>query len=168
MGISPFGIDSWTPGGPSAKNDPDNELSEAYKTLADLSPLLLSTTKRGMMHGFQLDSNHSSAEFEMNGYTVEVSLDQIFGHRTDRGFGLIVATGPDTFIGAGKGFRVDFHIRTPGASKVGLAAIDEGEYVNGQFAPGRRLNGDENDQGEFWRVDQSKIHIERATLYHFE
>jgi len=168
LGISPFGIDSWIPGGTAAKNDPDNELSAAYQALASLSPLLLATTSPGMMHGFLLDSNRSSAEFEMNGYTVDVSVDQIFGHRSERGFGLIVATGPDTFIGAGKGFRVDFHLRAPGAAKVGLAAIDDGEYVDGQFVAGRRLNGDENDQGEFWRFDQSKIHIERATLYHFE
>jgi hypothetical protein len=168
LGISPFGIDGWAPGGWAAKNDPDNELSEAYKTLGVLSPLLLSSTAPGMMHGFQLDSNHPSVEFEMNGYTVDVSLDQIFGSRTDRGFGLIVATGPDTFIGAGKGFRVAFHLRTPGAPKVGLAAIDEGAYQNGQFVAGRRLNGDENDQGEFWRVDNRAIHIERATLYRFE
>ena len=168
IGISPFGIDSWVPGGWAAKSDPDNELTEAYKTLGDLSPLVLATTAPGMMHGFQLDSNHPSVEFEMKGYTVEVSLDQIFGHRVDRGFGLIMATGTDSFIGAGKGFRVSFHVRKPGFQRVGLAAIDDGSYQSGQFIPGRRLNGDENDQGEFWRFDERTIHIERATLYHFE
>jgi beta-galactosidase GanA len=168
LGISPFGIDGYLPGGWAAKSDPDNELSDAYKTLAALAPLLLSTNSPNMMHGFQLDKDHPSVEFEMNGYTLEVSLDQIFGHGAERGFGLIVATGPDTFIGAGKGFRVGFHRRAPGASKVGIAAIDEGEYQNGQFVPGRRLNGDENDQGQYWRVDQRSIHIERAMLYSFE
>ncbi len=168
LGISPFAIDGYIPGGWAAKNDPDNELSDAYAALSDLTPVLLSTTAHGMMHGFQLDANHPSAEFEINGYTLEVSLDEIFGHRTDRGFGLIVATGPETFIGAGKGFRVSFHARTPGAPRVGLAAVDEGEYHDGQFIPGRRLNGDENDQGQYWRVDPRTIHIERATLYRFE
>ena len=104
----------------------------------------------------------------MNGYTVEVSLDQIFGHRSERGYGLIVATGPDTFIGAGKGFRVGFRVRKLRNSRVGLAAIDEGTYKDGQFAPDRRLNGDENDQGQYWRFEQRDIHIERATLYRFE
>jgi beta-galactosidase GanA len=168
IGICPFAIDGWAPGGWAAKNDPENEMSDAYKTLGDMSPLLLATTDPKMMHGFQLDNNHPSEDFEMNGYTVEISLDQIFGHRADRGFGLIVATGPDSFLGAGKGFRVGFHVRRPGANKVGLAAIDEGSYQSGQFVPGRRLNGDENDQGEFWRFDERTIHIERATLYRFE
>jgi beta-galactosidase GanA len=168
LGISPFGIDAYLSGGWAAKSDPDNELSSSYATLAAISPLLFATTAPGMMHGFQLDKDHSSVEFEMNGYTVEVSLDEIFGHRSERGFGLIVATGPDTFIGAGKGFRAGFRARTPGAPRVGLASVDEGEYENGQFLPGRRLNGDENDQGQSWRFEQRAIHIERATLYRFE
>jgi hypothetical protein len=168
LGISPFGIDGYLPGGGAAKRDPDNELSDAYKTLAALSPLLLSTNSPAMTRGFQLDKDHPSVEFEMNGYTLEVSLDEIFGHRAESGFGLIVATGPDTFTGAGKGFRVGFHRRGPGAPRVGLAAIDEGEYRDGQFIPGRRLNGDESDQGQYWRVDQRSIHIERAILYNFE
>ncbi len=168
IGICPFAIDGWAPGGSAAKNDPEHELSDAYQTLGDIAPLLLATTEPGMMHGFQLDNNHPSVEFEMNGYTVDVSLDRIFGHRADRGFGLIVATGPDSFLGAGKGFRVGFHVRQPGAKKVGLVAIDEGTYQNGRFVPGRRLNGDESDQGEFWRFDERTIQIERAMLYRFE
>jgi len=167
LGISPFGIDSWVPGGPAAKGDPDNELSEAYQTLNELSPLLMETTKAGMIHGFHLDANHPSVEFEMNGYTVDVSLDEIFGHSAERGYGLIVTTEKDTFIGAGRGFRVSFRARTPGDLHVGLAAIDDGSYADGQFVAGRRLNGDENDQGQYWRFDQRADHIERATLYRF-
>lgn len=168
IGISPFAIDGWAPGGWAAKNDPDNELSESYKVLGELSPLLLETTSPEMTHGFLLDSNHPSVQFEMNGYTVDVRLDEIFGHGSSRGFGLILATGPDTFIGAGKGFRVDFHARKPGSQHVGIAAVDDGSYHDGQFIPERRLNGDENDQGEYWRVDERSIHIERAMLYRFD
>lgn len=168
LGISPFGIDGYLAGGWAAKSDPENELSGSYAALASLSPLLFANSAPGMMHGFQLDKDHSSIEFEMNGYTVDVSLDEIFGHRSDRGFGLIVAIGPETFVAAGKGFRVGFHSREPGEPKVGLAAVDEGEYRNGEFIAGRRLNGDENDQGQYFRVDQRAIHIERATLYRYE
>jgi beta-galactosidase GanA len=168
LGFSPFGIDGWLPGGWAAKNDAQNELAASYKTLQDLSPLLLATTQPGMMHGFQLDASHPSVQFEMNGYTVDVSLDQIFGHHTERGYGLIVATGPDTFIGAGKGFRVGFEVRAAAAPHVGLAAIDDGSYADGQFKAERRLNGDENDQGQYWRFDERTVHIERATLYRFD
>ena len=33
---------------------------------------------------------------------------------------------------------------------------------------GRRLNGDENDQGKTWRFDSRQIRTEKATLYRFE
>jgi hypothetical protein len=167
LGISPFGIDGWLPGGWAAKNDPDDELSAAYKALGALSPVLLATTDSKLIHGFQLDKDHPAVKFDINGYAVEVSLDEIFGHRAERGFGLIVATGPNSFIGAGKGFRVGF-ATAPGQPKVGLAAIDEGDFRDGQFLPNRRLNGDESDQGQYWRFEPRTIRIERATLYRFE
>ena len=71
------------------------------------------------MHGFVLDQDHPSVDFTMSGYTLHVSLDEIFGNHADNGFGLIMATGPDEFLGAGKGFRVTF---TPRAGcSVGIA-----------------------------------------------
>jgi len=70
-------------------------------------------------------------------------------------------TGPDEFLGAGKGFRVTF---TPRAASghVGIAAVDEGAFVDGKWIPGRRLNGDENDQGKGWRFDH--LAIEKVKL----
>ena len=50
----------------------------------------------------------SSVDFTMNGYTLHVSLDKIFGGQAESGFGLIMADGKDAFLGAGKGFRVTF------------------------------------------------------------
>jgi hypothetical protein len=95
-----------------------------------------------------------------------VSLDEIFGRGTDKGFGLIMATGPEEFIGAGEGFRVSFSTRSAG-SHVGLASIDEGRFEDGRWIAGRRLNGDENDQGNFWRFDSRGVKIEKAALYHY-
>jgi hypothetical protein len=103
----------------------------------------------------------------MNGYVVHVVLDEIFGSHSDQGFGLIIATGPDEFTGAGKGFRVSFTTRSP-TPHIGIATIDEGKFEDGKWVPGRRLNGDENDQGNYWRFDQHEIKIERATLYRFD
>ena len=168
LGISPFGIDAYLPGGWAAKNDPDGELAAAYQVLEAMSPVLLAATAPGASHGFQLDASHPSVEFEMNGYTVDVSLDELFGHHSESGYGLLVATGPDTFLGAGKGFRVSFSAREPGARRVGIAAIDEGAYKDGTFIAGRRLNGDESDQGQYWRFDQRSLHIERVRLYRVE
>ncbi len=164
LGFSPFGIDSQLDFSAGSKN----ELGASYQVLAELAPVLLSAQTRAPTHGFVLDKSHPAVDFVMNGYTVHVRLDEIFGNHSDQGFGLILATGPDEFLGAGEGFRVSFTPRQAGADKAGLAAIDEGRFVNGQWVAGRRLNGDESDQGEGWRFDGHSIHIEKAQLYRFQ
>jgi beta-galactosidase GanA len=159
LGFSPFGIDEW--------NDTNNDLSNSYSVLAPLLPLVLEQQTKGNVHGFLLDKNHPSVEFPINGYIAHVSLDEIFGSHSEKGFGLIMATGPDEFIGAGKGFRVSFSSRSS-TPHVGLASVDEGKFEAGKWIPGRRLNGDENDQGAYWRFDPRQIKTVKATLYHFE
>ena len=77
-----------------------------------------------------------------------------------------MATGPEEFVGAGKGFRVSFSTRTA-SSHVGLASVDEGRFEDGKWIAGRRLNGDENDQGSFWRFDSRGVKIEKAALYRY-
>jgi hypothetical protein len=160
LGVSPFGIDSW--------NDAGNELGKSYRVLEELSPLLIEHQTKANVHGFVLDRNHPSVTFLLNGLRVEVSLDEIFGSHAEKGFGLLMATGPDEFLGAGQGFRVSFKPDPEGAAKVGLASVEEGHFREGTWRGSRRLNGDENDQGRYWRFDQRQINIERATLYRYE
>jgi hypothetical protein len=50
---------------------------------------------------------------------------------------------------------VTFHPATPGPALVGIEAVDEGEYRNGSWVPGRRLNGDETFSGSMWRFPAS-------------
>jgi beta-galactosidase GanA len=158
LGFSPFGIDGW--------NDKDDALGESYRVMEQLTPMLVEAQSKGEAHGFLLDKSHPSVEFNMNGYVVRVSLDEIFGRGTEKGFGLIMATGPDEFVGAGKSFRVSFSKRSS-TSRVGLASVDEGKFEDGKWVAGRRLNGDENDQGSYWRFDSRAVKIEKAALYHY-
>jgi Domain of unknown function (DUF5597) len=171
IGFSPFAIDE-------LDSDPDGAMAASFAEIASLTPLLLAHQSAGDVHGFVLDKNHSSVDFTMNGYTVRVTRDQIFGNQAGAGFGLIMATGPDEFLGAGKGFRVSFVPRafvpgsfvpaSPSASHVGIASVDEGTFTDGNWVPGRRLNGDEDDQGQYWRFDSRQMHTEKLKLYHFE
>ena len=52
-------------------------------------------------------------------------------------------------------------------SRVGIASIDEGTFTDGNWVPGRRLNGDEDDQGQYWRFDGRSIHTEKLKLYRY-
>jgi hypothetical protein len=120
------------------------------------------------VHGFTLSKEHPFAEFYMNGYVVHVSLDEIFGNHAESGYGLIIATGQDEFLGVGKGFRVLITPRSASSFRLGYASIDEGTFKDGRWIPGRRLNGDENDQGNYWRFDSKSVRIEKAVLYRYE
>jgi len=158
FGFSPFGIDS--------EMDEKGDLAASYGVIAKLAPMLLEHQSAGDVHGFVLDKGHSSVDFTMSGYTVHVTLDELFGSHAESGFGLIMAAGPDEFLGAGKGFRVSFTPRS--GPQAGIAAVDEGSFENGKWIPGRRLNGDENDAGKGWRFNGPQLGTEKVTLYRFE
>jgi Domain of unknown function (DUF5597) len=161
IGFSPFAIED-------TEADPPGDLAASYAEIAGLAPLLLAHQSAGDVHGFVLDKNRPSVDFTMSGYTLHVALDRIFGSQADRGFGLIMATAPDEFLGAGKGFRVSFTPRSATGPQVGIAAVDQGTFTGGKWVPGRRLNGDENDQGQYWRFDSRHISTEKVKLYPFE
>ena len=61
-----------------------------------------------------------------------------------------------------------FEPKETGAKHVGIGSIDEGTFSEGAWVPGRRLNGDENDQGRFWRFASKGITIEKAVVFRFE
>ncbi len=160
LGFSPFGIDSW--------NDSDNELGKAYEVLMQMAPVLFKHEGAAEMTGFLLDKEHPSVSAVLNGYDVQISLDEIFGNHAQKGYGLIFANGPNEFLGVGSGFRVSFTPKSAGAPHAGIGYIEEGTFAGDTFIPGRRLNGDENDQGKFWRFAPQKIHIEKVVVYRFE
>ena len=161
IGTSPFAVDS-------IENPKDSPLSKSYEAIAQMAPLILKHQGKGEMAGFVLDKENPAVKRQLGGYDVEISLDSIFGRGAELGYGLIIATGPDEFVGVGSGFRVAFKPRTPGPALAGVGAVDEGVYRNGKWIPGRRLNGDENDQGQKCRFDSRRINIERCTVYRYE
>ncbi len=160
FGFSPFGIDG--------EMDEKGTLAASYGVIAGLAPILLEHQSAGDVHGFVLDKDHSVVDFAMGGYTLHVTLDELFGNHAESGFGLIMATGPDEFLGAGKGFRVSFTPRSPSGQQVGIAAVEEGSFVDGKWVPRRRLNGDETDAGKVWRFDWRQVSTEKMKLYRFD
>jgi uncharacterized protein DUF5597 len=64
-----------------------------------------------------------------------------------RPHGIFIATGPDEFYMAGLGLSITFSPNTPGPPMAGLAAVEEGYFVEGRWVPGRTLAGDDTGQG---------------------
>ena len=81
-------------------------LGESYRLLEQMARS--SCSIKAEITGFLLSKEQPSVKAELNGYELDISLDSIFGSRAEAGYGLIVAVGPDEFLGAGRGFRVAF------------------------------------------------------------
>ena len=120
------------------------------------------------MHGFVLDRDHRTVDFTMNGYTLHVSLDSIFGGTAESGFGLIMGDGKDAFLGAGKGFRVSFTPRADNAPRVGspLSTKASSSTANGSLAAASMAT--KTIRAAYWRFDPHQEQIEKVALYRFE
>jgi len=171
IGVSPFGIDRLgvMSFGPEKPKDPkETSLSKSYNILKQLSPLILAKQVSGEINGFVVDEKNPVINYDMGGYRVEVSLDEIFGRKAKLGYGIVMTDGPDKFIGAGSGFRVRFYSKTKSMELIGIGNVDEGIFRNGVWIPGRRLNGDEDDQGRAWRFSFFGLSIEKCSVYKYE
>ena len=58
--------------------DPNNDLGKSYEVLLKLAPVILQHEGKGEMAGFLLDKDHPQTTVELNGYRLDVSLDEIF------------------------------------------------------------------------------------------
>ena len=168
IGFSPFGVDSFVEMERDVLLDADNDLGKSYEVLLNLAPIILQHEGRGEMAGFLLDKDHPKTTVELKGYRLDVTLDRGFETDAQTGYGLIIAVGPDEFLGAGTGFSVSFGLEAGGPAHVGIGSIDDGKFSGGVWAPGKRLNGDENHQGKCWRFIPKRIHIEKARVYRYE
>jgi hypothetical protein len=162
IGVSPFGIDHM--------KDPEKfGFTKSYHVLEQLSPLILEKQPKKEVIGFVVDEKNPTITYKMNGYTLEITLDEVFGHTAKLGYGIVMTDGPNKFIGAGSGFRVLFHpLKTDSKDIIGVSDIDEGVFKDGAWDAGRRLNGDESDQGRSWRFASWGVDIEKCTVYTYE
>jgi hypothetical protein len=110
----------------------------------------------------------------LGGYTLNVSyerpsLSATQGAQTSDAVsgGLAIAVGPDEFIFAGTGLVVTFEANTPGPPLVGILSVQEGKFMEGQWNPGRWLNGDQTHQGRHLRLPPGKFDIQRVKLYRY-
>jgi beta-galactosidase GanA len=152
IGTSPFGVDS-------LEGDWATALHANYGILRQLAPLILAHRGSDAMIGFRLDTQQSRIVIPLGGYELEIMNEmqvmyEWLGRVPDApikpAYGLIIATGPGTYVGAGFGFRVAFRSIAPATAQVGIEAVEEGEYRDGEWIAGRRLNGDETWSGGSW------------------
>ncbi|HEX3767843.1 MAG TPA: DUF5597 domain-containing protein, partial [Puia sp.] len=118
FGFAPFGID----GKGYETSDP---LNETYAMLKNLSPLILEKQGKNSMRGVIVDTAHPTQELELGNYRIKASLSG--GKTIAMAGGLIIQTGTDEFIVAGKSLDV-FFISKYSTQKIGVLSADEGFF----------------------------------------
>jgi len=139
MGYSPFGIET------RETNPGKGPMSNAYKILGQLAPVILDAQGKGTIVGLILNKTDSVQSIKLGNYTLKVELraDRRGKDNAETGYGILINTGFDEYIIAGSDIEVSFSITAPQNPTVGLASVFEGTYENGNWIPGRELNGDE-------------------------
>jgi beta-galactosidase GanA len=169
IGFSPFSIESVE--GPAAAT-----LAAGYDLVAQLEPLIVEHQGKGEMAGLLIEGSEPQRvpqRVRLGGYTLNVTYER--GPSSAQGAqtpdvpagGLVIAAGPDEFVFAGTGLVVTFEADSPGAPLVGILSAQEGRYVNGEWAPGRWLNGDQTHQGRHVRLPPGRFDIQRVKLYRY-
>ncbi len=160
--FAPFGLEGQAVGGP---------IATSLKLISDLSPVILQFQGTGRMEGIlqtetpkaaapqlegvkETSGTKSDCDIALGGYVAHVLYST--ASPDDRAYGLIINTAPDEFLIAGDGLVVTFSSATK--REVGFAEIWEQVCVDGAWVNGRRLNGDQTNQGSvvqipFWRWD---------------
>lgn len=81
---------------------------------------------------------------------------------------LRLALGPTEFLVLGGGVIITFEPRSTGHRYAGILSIDEGEFRDGQWVAGRRLNGDESHQGRHLRIPYGQQGSIRVRLHDYD
>jgi len=166
IGFSPFAIES-------VEEPVSKLLAASYDVLKQLAPLILERQGKKAMAGVLPEGAEQRApqKVRLGGYALNVTYERFASSAQNTqtpdaiSGGLVISVGPDEFIFAGTGLVITFETETPSDVSVGILSAQEGKYVNGQWAPGRWLNGDQTHQGRHVRLVPGKFNIQRVKLY---
>jgi hypothetical protein len=113
--------------------------------LEQLSPLILAHQDDGSMNAAVLNRDNPAQTFVLGGYTLNVVLrrQRKADWVAENGYVLAIAEQADRFIVAGKDVEVTFVASGVSPAVAELGQVEEGDFREGRWVPGRRLNGDE-------------------------
>ncbi|MCY3020256.1 MAG: DUF5597 domain-containing protein [Planctomycetota bacterium] len=131
--FAPFGIEGIPADGP---------LSKSYALLASALPVVAERQGTGTMLGI-LQSSDAVREADLGGFRLRIKSATPYEKTKVPSFGLVIALAADEYLVAGANIAVDFLPLPGGLPNVEQLFHEEGRYENGEWIPGRRLNGDE-------------------------
>jgi len=150
-------------------------IAALYSELSHLAPLILEKQGTGQMAAMVLEGEaQRNGRLHLGGYSMTLTRSRPVApdRPGDQQVGvLFVQTGQDQFIALGAGdCQVTFMPDAEGPAQAGIVSIDEDVLVNGEWIRQRRLNGDENGQGQVLRMNDEgtgKASAYRVRLYRY-
>jgi beta-galactosidase GanA len=171
IGFSPFGIDrTGDPGGAASGQSP---LASAYAVLDHLAPLIVEKQGTDQLSGIVLEGmEQRSGRISFGGYSISVNWAGFGGaqngQEANRRIGIMfIQVGEDEFLIIGSGAAsLSFASAIESTQTAGIASIDEEVPINGKWVLQRRLNGDENGQGQSLNIGTNTA-VYKVRLYRY-
>ncbi len=172
IGFSPFGIEDEGPGaaGPGA---PSRGVANVYLALSRLSSLILEkqTTNDIAATVVEGEEQRAGGRVTLGDYTFTVTSAGGPQAGSPRIAALFLRISPDEYLVTGCGRAlVSFSTATPGPPQAGIISIDEEVFTDGKWLVRRRLNGDEDAQGQLLRIpspNEAEPSIFHVKLYRY-
>ena len=166
IGYSPFGIDRLA--------NAEGELAKGYQVLSQVAPLILERQGLDKVTAMLVDKETPRSKVRLGEYIIEAR----FAERSqdpnapvapavDRVAGLFLQLGSNDYVIVGRSMSVYFELAASPAQSVGLAVVEEGQYVNSRWVPGRRLNGDETPEWKALWFGGDRYTIQKIKLYRY-
>jgi len=167
IGFSPFGIEDQgnvpldLVGITSERLD-NSAIVDVYTVLSELAPMILEKQAAGGVAAALIEGEaQRSARLSIGDYTA--TMTRAGGTSATRLAAMFVQTGPNEFIVTASGdAQITFSTDKPGPSIVGIESVDEEFFQNGAWSPRRRLNGDENSQGQALKLHATDLALGRT------
>lgn len=191
IGYSPFGIDNMgrlvaLRADPNQAPPPEIEslpLPRTYALLRQMAPVILDAQARGAIAGVTLNTEHQTEDVALGDYTLNVDLRRNRRNPSqvpNLGYALLIQAGPDEYFVAGADVQVTFAVRPASDEIVGFADAEAGQFVDGVWKPGRKMNGDDillrydlaaaaenNQSGSGLRFFGPVASVQRVKLYRY-
>jgi hypothetical protein len=162
LGFSPFGIER--------RLHPDDELSQSYKMISQLMPLIGKHQGMNSMGAVLLTKDNPSEDIAFGEQIFHTNLrfdpNNLHSSSSDLGAAIFIMTAPNEYYIGGTDLSITFSQKNS-EFKSGLATVEEGTFVDGKWIPGRRLAGDDTAQGNNLRLG-SGYNILRVTMYRYK
>ncbi|MBR6212476.1 MAG: DUF5597 domain-containing protein [Bacteroidales bacterium] len=183
IGFSPFGIDRSARG--ADKRPVTDPLALAYAHLGGMQDFILEHQGTDSMRGFFVDVAHPSCSIEMGEYIVNIDLVMPRNYASmggpaptnvrqvedsANGGGFIVLSPGGEYTVTAQNVNVRFAPKDPGKLPyIGIATLEEGEYIDGEWVKGRTLNGDQIHASIFTGtgLKMNSLGTQKVTLYRY-